>query len=276
MITVVGLGSAGCNIATQFEQYTQYNVFKISRDSSHDRNHYKLSITADPERAEKECPNLSEFFKTIDDHVFFFCSELSSNVSLALLEQIKDKKIDVYYIKPDISLLTGIPKMQENVVFGVLQEYARSGLFNSITLISNPAIEEAIGEVPISRYYEVINSTISSTIHYINYFKNTKPIIGQAEQPAEIQRIRTIGSIHGDNFDEKSFFSLDIPREQCYYIAINKEKLETDGSLHKKITTSMKEKTNNGEIKVSYAIYETDYEDFGFCVTHTNAVQKNP
>ena len=37
----------------------------------------------------------------------------------------------------------------------------------------------------------------------------------------------------------------------------------------------LKEEPRNAFRKISYAIYETPYNDFGFCVAHTNVVQNN-
>jgi len=59
---------------------------------------------------------------------------------LRVLEQIRDKKIDIFYIRPDVDLLIGELRLQERAIFGILQEYARSGLFSSFTIFSNPAI----------------------------------------------------------------------------------------------------------------------------------------
>jgi hypothetical protein len=75
---------------------------------------------------------------------------------------------------------------------------------------------------------------------------------------------------------EKWFFELDIPREVCYYLCINEEKLANDGSLHKRYVDILKEKPRNAFRNVSYAIYETPSgRDFGFCVARTNAIQEN-
>jgi hypothetical protein len=73
---------------------------------------------------------------------------------------------------------------------------------------------------------------------------------------------------------EKWFFDLDNPREICYYICINDEKLENQAGLHKQIVDKLKEKPRNAFRKVSYGIWETHLQDFGFCVAHTNVVQK--
>ena len=93
-------------------------------------------------------------------------------------------------------------------------------------------------------------------------------------RPLDICRIRTIGMLNMKNLEEKWLFPLDMDRDVCYYMCINKDKLENDGGLHKKLVDLLKQKPKNAFRKISYAIYETEYEDFGFCVALTNVVQK--
>ena len=81
-------------------------------------------------------------------------------------------KIDIFYIKPDLELLIGEVRLQERAIFGILQEYTRSGLFNSLTILSNPEIEKIVGDIPIKKYFETINQSIYYTIHYLNMFEN--------------------------------------------------------------------------------------------------------
>ena len=69
------------------------------------------------------------------------------------IEQIKDKRIDIFYIKPDVELLTGVPRLMETAVFSILQEYARSGLFNTITFFSNLNLENILQNIPVKEYY---------------------------------------------------------------------------------------------------------------------------
>jgi hypothetical protein len=278
MISIIGIGNGGSAIAAKFSELPQYNVYllndKIEKSAGKKR---KLKKFENPEEYEKNIPALKKFFSKIDDHVqvFIVGSSYSSNYALGILEQIKDKKIDIYYIKPDITLLTGTPRLIERAVFGILQEYARSGVFNSITLISNKNLEEALERVPIKKFYDHLNSSISSAVHYLNYFSHNEPEIGIVAAPLEHARIRTIGLLEPKNIQEKWLFDLDIPRQICYYLCINKEKLESDGGLHKKIVDALKEKPRNAFQNVSYAIYETEYgKDFGFVVAYTNAIQQ--
>ena len=278
MISIVGLGTAGSEIASCFEETPQYSVYKLNSDVKRNSK-YKMKIKSfdTPEEYENNIPNVGKFFADTEEHIQFIVvgGSFSSNYSLGILEQLQNKKVDVIYIQPDTELLTGYPVLIENATFGILQEYARSGLLNSITLISNLQLESCIGDLPIKTYYESLNKFIFSTIHHLNYFVHSEPEIGQVSKPAKINRIRSIAGLNIKNLEEKWLFELDSPRELCYYLAINSERLENEGGLHRHIVKILKEKPRNAYRKISYAIYETPYHDFGFCVAHTNVVQKN-
>lgn len=276
MITLIGLGNAASAIVDNFSDIKQYQVYRLNSNVQRNTKYnYKLKSFDKPEEYEANIPKVTKFFSDISDNVQFFITggSFSSNYALGILEQIKNKKIDIIYIQPDTELLTGYPILIENTTFGVLQEYSRSGLVNSITLISNLAIEESLGDINIKNYYSSLNNFIFSAVHHLNYFSHSEPVIGQVAKPSEINRIRSIAGLNIKNLDEKWFFNLDNPRELCYYLAINTERLETEGGLHKKIVDMLKEKPKNAFRKISYAIYETPYNDFGFCVAHTNVVQ---
>ena len=279
MISIVGIGNAASNIAEMFSNTNNYDVYCLNNSVKRKtKRKFKLKQFEKPEDYELNTPDLEKFFSEIsnDVQVIVVGSSYSSNYTLGILEQIKDKNIDVFYIKPDSELLTGLPKLVENAVFGVLQEYARSGLFKSLTIISNLEIEKSLDNIPIKKYYEAINGTIFSMIHYINYFTHAEPEIGMVSKPLDINRIRAYGAINPKNLEEKWFFGLDTPRDVCYYICINQETLETDGTLHRRLVDILKNKPRTTFQRVSYAIYETPHNnDFGFCVAHTNVIPKN-
>tara|TARA_A100001037_G_scaffold295777_1_gene315340 strand:+ start:181 stop:1023 length:843 start_codon:yes stop_codon:yes gene_type:complete len=279
MISIVGIGTGASKIAEQFDSLPQYNVFCLNDSIKRTtKKNYRLKRHATPEEYENNIPDLSKFFEELDERVQVFVvgSSYSSNYSLGIMQQIKNRNIELFYIKPDTELLAGVPRLMENVAFGVLQEYARSGLLDSITLISNLKIEEIIHNVPVKAYYDTLNNTIQSTVHYINYFEHNEPEIGVVAPPADVCRIKTVGMLNMKDLEEKWFFDLDIEREVCYYLCINQEKLQNDGTLHKRYVEILKNKPRNAFRNISYAIYETESgRDFGFCVARTNAIQEN-
>ncbi len=278
MISIIGIGNAASAIVENFKtQKNNYRVYQLGSNLNNTKYTRKLKAFENPEDYENNIPNLHKFFEGVTDNVqvFIVGSSYSSNYCLGILEQLKDKNIEVFYVKPDTELLTGIPKLLENMMFGVLQEYARSGLFKSMTILSNLEIERSISGLSIKNYYEKLNHTIFSCVHYLNFFNHTEPEIGQMARPSDINRIRSMAILDVKTLSEKWLFELDIPRETCYYICINQERLEKESGLHKQIVDLLKEKPRNAYRKVSYGIWETHLHDFGFCVTHTNAIQQN-
>ena len=277
MISIVGIGTGASAIASKFEEIPQYDVYLLNDGiKKNSKRKRKLRSFDTPEEYENNVPDLKKFFKDLKDRVqvFIVGTTYSANYSLGILEQIKDKKIDVFYIKPDIALISAERRLIENVTFGILQQYARSGLLGSFTIISNLEIESTLGNVPIKSYYSTINDSIFSAVHYLNYFEYAEPEIGQVAKPTDINRIRSIAALNLKNLEEKWFFQLDVERELCYYICINEERLSTEGLLHRKIVDALKSKPSNAFRKISYAIYESPHNDFGYVVAHTNTIQQ--
>jgi hypothetical protein len=277
MISIVGIGTGASAIAKKFGDISQYDVYELNDTfEKNSKQKRKLKKFERPEEYEDNVPNLKTFFKDLKDHVqvFIIGTSYSSNYSLGILEQIQDKKVDVFYIKPDIELVNGERLLIENMTFGVLQEYARSGLFSSLTLFSNLEIEKTLGDAPIKSYYNTLNTAIFSAVHYLNYFTHSEPEIGQVAKPSEINRIRSIAVLDPKNLQENWLFQLDTERELCYYICVNEERLATEGTLHRKLVDILKKKPSNAFRKISYAIYETPHKDFGYVVAHTNTIQQ--
>jgi len=271
METIIGLGSAGCNIVDCFAQYPQYKVFKID-NGIYGESCYFLPKYDTPEEYEAHIGDMSGAFNKIQGSILFVVGG-SGNISgaaLSLLEQLKHCEISVLYVEPDFNMLSGKRKLQEKVTYYVLQEYARSGLFERVYLVSNPQLENVLGEVPIIGYNDKLNQLLVSTFHMINVYNNNEPVVKNHSEFRETTRISTIGISNLENA-KKLFFSLDNIREMRYYYAINKKKLETDGTLMRKITENVKDEA---DIDVSYGIYATDYaDDYVYCVANASMIQ---
>lgn len=278
MISMIGIGTAGCKVAELFSEHREYNVFLFSDEQEDGKNTRHLPKCENVEDCEKLDFDLTKH-STIDSieeriQVFLCGSSFSANYTLKILEQLKDRKIDIFYIRPDVELLIGRTKLQERAIFGILQQYARSGLFNSMTILSNPHLEKTIGQIPIKKYFDTLNKSIYYAVHYINLFQHTQPIVGNLAEPTEVQKIRTIAALSIDKLSEKWYYNLEHDRDVSYYLCIAAKRLETDGALHSKIVDSLKSKPRNAFKNVTYGIYESPYEtDFGFCVAHTNYIQ---
>ena len=182
------------------------------------------------------------------------------------------------YVKPDVEMLSTLAQNRDKVCYRVLQEYTRSGVFRSILLLSNPHIEEAMGEAPIKNYYENLNKFIAYSYHMVNVFTHTEPeIISSPPQRSEHVRLWTLGVLDAEEKTEKMFFPLDNPSDICYYYGINEKKLETDGSLLRKIRNQVKAKSQQAGAPCSYSIHSTSYEgDVGYVTCWTSQIQAFP
>ena len=119
----------------------------------------------------------------------------------------------------------------------------------------------------------LLNDVIVSTLHMINVFENSNPLIGSLQRPQECNRIATFGIADLESGEENLFYSLDLTRERCYYYAINKKRLEEDGTLIKKIKSQVKSKIQEN-LRVSYGVFPTEYEqDYVFCKAYTSQIQ---
>ena len=274
MDTVIGLGAAGCNIADEFAKYSQYKIYKIDNglDGLKQEGVYDMPWQDSVERYEERCPDMTNFFRGLSGDVLFVIGG-SGNISgaaLAILEYIKHCNINILYIRPDLESISITKKNQEWVVFNVLQEYARSGVFERIYLVDNSKVEENLGNVPVIGYYDKLNSVIVPSLHMINVYNHIGSVVNTFSKPLAGRRISTIGFYDEENNKNNLFYSLDNVGEMRYYYAINKEKLETDGDILKKVREQIK-----GDTEASYGIFATNYEqDYVYTVAHSSEIQR--
>ena len=273
MITVVGLGKAGCAIADKFSSYPQYTITKVNTGGE---GVHKIPRCKTPEEYEKKAPSFESMLGEVEGKVLFIVdgSEIISACSLRLLYTIRHCQIEIMYIQPDIQFLSGDRKLNERVVRGILQEYTRSAMFERMYLVNVPTVAAAIGDIPIKHYHDRVYEMVTSTFHMLNVFANSEPVISNLHEPVEMAKISTFGLVDPKTNEEKMFFPLDYPRERYYYYGINEEKLSTDGSLMGKIKEKISSVARD-DMKVSYAIYETNYEDdYIYIESHSSMIQQ--
>jgi hypothetical protein len=280
MDSIVGLGAAGCAITDKFAQYPQYKIFKIDQGLKGYQKDgvYGLKKYDSHQGYEENTPKMTHFFKNITKDVLFITSGAGkvSGCTLQVLKQLHDKKcnINVLYVRPDLTLLSGAAKLQERLTCGVLQEYARSGVFEALYVIGNPEAENFIGELSINNYYDKINNLISSSFHMLNVFNNTKPVLDTSSGFGKLARIRTLSVLNLETNEEKMLYDLNRPEEKIFYFAISQESLENDGKLLNKIKEQIKDNTQEN-CSSSYRVHSTQYEDdFAYCVVGTSEIQK--
>ena len=279
METIIGLGNAGCNIAEKFLQYPQYSVYLLDTDP---REHssarsYLIEEQKSHEAYEDTFPDLSNFLSGIKTSCLLVIggSGAISGSALRVLQQLQGQETSVLYVKPEVELLSQTKKLQDNVVYGVLQEYARSGVLEKFYVVQNSKLVDILGDLPVIGYYDKINNLIAHTIHMTNIFKNSRSVMNTFSGPMPAARIASFGVLDLATGSEKPFFDLNLPRERVYYYALNRRKLREDNNLLKVITSQVTDKTDGGLVKASFGIYETDYdEDYVYSIIYTTMIQK--
>ena len=260
MDTIIGLGKGGCNIAKNFEQYPQYNTICIDTEDAGYANFLRLPKQDSHEDYEADYTALD--LGDCGDHVGFFCVGAGriSGAALRILEQIKDKKVWVYFLKSTPSELTEKARLRERATFFILQEFARCDMMDRIFLIDNEQVAQHLQDVSIMDYWRKINDTICSTVHMVNYFKHTEGVLSTFFTPPSMAKISTLGVVDVESGEEKLFYDLQFPRHRLYYYAINDDNLRRDSKLLPRIKQHMEEKTTENCVS-NYSIYGTDYQE---------------
>ncbi len=266
-MVIVGLGTAGANIAKQFDKWSQYDVITLEVGK-------EIPVQDNVEAYEQNTPDFSEVFENTDDEVWFVVAGASqvAACSLAILEQIKDKKINIMHISSDPMFMSSKATLRERVVLGILQQYARCGLLEAIYLACNKTMINLLEDVLFSKALEETNKTLSSMIHYLNIYQKTDPMMGCKMEPKEISRIRTFALVDLEKSLEKSLFPLDNITETCYIYNIKKTEKSNDKKIQK-IKTMME--TKETSCKTSFAMYTTEYaQSFCHAIQMTHYIQQ--
>jgi hypothetical protein len=261
----LAIGTAGCNVVEQLSQYPAYECYYVSNEiQKTSKFKFKLPELEGPE--DYEAMEMDKLHKWIDKitkncTVFLCGASDSAGVTLRALENLHKKgvKIEVVYFSPETEVLSDTKVLHERSVKGILQNFARSGLFEKICLVSNLRLEEIAGSTNVFDYYNQINHVFTSTYYMMDVFKNTKPVTSTFKRPRESCRITTIGLANMEN-SENLLFPLENEVEMVYYYGINEEKLRTEENLFRTITNNIKSKITEDK-KVSFGIYPTQYEN---------------
>lgn len=265
MKNLLGIGTAGCNVVEQLSQYPAYECYYVSNEiQKTSKFKFRLPELEGPEDYEAmEMDKLHKWMDKITKNctVFLCGASDSTGITLRALETLHKKgvKIEVVYFSPETEVLSDTKVLHERSVKGILQNFARSGLFEKICLVSNLRLEEIAGSTNVFDYYNQINHVFTSTYYMMDVFKNTKPVTSTFKRPRESCRITTIGLANMEN-SENLFFPLENEVEMVYYYGINEEKLRTEENLFRTITNNIKSKITEDK-KVSFGIYPTQYEN---------------
>lgn len=262
---IFGHGKLGSSISKNLSQIVKSKLFCLTKED------YPSIKTV--EEAEDKAPNYSLDIQP-EDVVYFICSgeEKIAGGILRVLEQLKDSKIKVIYVLRDETLLSEEINKQQLAIGRILQNYARSGLFQDISLVEEKTFRKLfMPQVSLLEYDKVFAETLAKMISMVNWLKNAESINSDLEPPNDACRLNSMGVFAEE--EERLTFPLDNVRQKDVYFACSKKTIETDTDLLEKIKNTLKI-VKNTDVKVQYKIIITDYEqDFIYLLYHTNFIQ---
>ena len=268
-MVIIGLGEAGKNICSKMPK--NGNIRTIVLDAGKN-----LPVCSTHEEYEASVPKLANKLRLGKEKDVWLIVSGAGRVSgacLAILEQLKDRNVNVIHISSDALLISKTQHKQQKVVFSVLQQYARSGMFNALWLFSNPCMQEFLGEGSIENYYENVNNAIVNFLSNYGYFINTNPFMGTHHEPNEISRIRTVSIGDQENKQENLYFLLDNITESCYYYSVSEE----DKKNNKNFLTNVKRHViidKEKHIESSFGLWENSSNfSYFYSVKYTHYIQ---
>ena len=149
--------------------------------------------------------------------------------------------------------------MRHRATFGVLQEYARSGMINKVYVVSNNNVETILEKISLENYWQDINNLISSAYHMLNVFENTEPLLTTLVAENETARVGTFGVANFETGKEKLFYDLQYPRSKKYFYGINETSMSDNTQVLHQIRERMATRSDE-HAHASFSIYNTDYD----------------
>tara|TARA_R110000822_G_scaffold68950_1_gene167757 strand:- start:175 stop:993 length:819 start_codon:yes stop_codon:yes gene_type:complete len=266
---IIGIGTAGCNIAKLFKVHEQYHVELLDEGKG-----IKKQSTVEEYDSINYKPR-KKVIKDASEGILFVCgSGKVAGATLRVLEALRHVKMQLVYLCPDLEYSSNDEQLRHRVHFNILQEFTRSGLVHEMLLIDNKKLIDITGHGTIYNYYDKTNQYIYTAIHTLNYCKNVKPEFSSPHKPKEISRITTIG--HGllEKNEEKLFFPLDNITETGYIININEEELANDISILPNVK-AMAKQSKDLERETSFAIWSTEEDESYYYTKHyTHFIQE--
>lgn len=257
-MNILGIGKTGCLIADRFSAYPQYEVYKVGTNIETTSNSFGISERSNPEEYDND--PIKPNFNIDNDLDVFLCGDDSSIVcTLRVLENYKENKIRIFYIKPNYKFLSETQKLTDKVVYNVLQEYTRSKRFDSMYVIDYEAIIKMMGKVPLTQVQSKFSETVCSTVHMINFLDHNEPVMSNYQETPATYCLNSIGVMSFDDGQENKLFDLDNVREKRYYYCINEQQLNTDGELFDLITKQIDSKIEEN-VNIMYGVYPTQFQ----------------
>ena len=271
MKSIISIGSPALFFANYLADYPEYNMYSFD----HTKAEFKIPVFTEVERYEEPLAGLEEYLATVADEVIFVVSggEFCSLISLQVLEKIKEKKVEIIYLQPDLDLLNKTCRQIHNLVHGVLQEMTRSHVFERFYLFELDLVRKTTESALISDITQKVSAACARHFHTFNWLTSQQEVFGFS---AENIKNAKISSLSYCDFNLTNMTNLGIIRfirQQEVFYGISEKKIKNDTSLYDKITESFRS-FRNDEINNSFKVFSVPFDqDVVYIKNSTTAVQ---
>ena len=260
----IGLGKFACIVVDEMAQHPEYTIYKFEEESK-SPDTFALDYLQDMKEYEEKI-NIDEvrlFLRSVvaTDKVLVVVDGGTpiSGAILKILKLIKESSLSVLYLVPDAEMLSSEEATAHRICFGVLQEYARSGVLENLFIIDIAKAEEMVGDVPVAEYERSVANFISYIVAMVNYFAHTPPVLESKISRSPWCNISSFALATFENTLLRDLFSVENIESIHFYYGIPEAELERDNTLIKKIKSHVKNQ-KNGEKAVSFSVFSTTFE----------------
>jgi len=242
----------------------------------HSFNSEKIPLFKTIEECEKWfIVNDPYFFSSKDEiyNVVVYGGDPLCGSVLFLAEKFKDKKINIIYLFQN-KYSNNLTELNHKITVNILQEYARSGCFESIYLIDLDVIIKLYSNYPINKFSVIYDQIIVDLLKFIEWASsNPSCIYGESYDILEINKIRTISFVFFDKKESIPLFNLEkssLSEDKFYFLFTQKELDDKND-----VITIAEENMKNISNKKYFGIYLGDnVRSYHFCVGCSNLIQK--
>lgn len=274
----VGFGGVGCNIVRAMERLaSDEKAYRYIDSKQQEGQSVTLRVYDSPEEQEQKCSvaPVKALFRRLRGKVLVVMTGTSKIApsSLRALEIVTNKfgseNVSVLYVRPeDMMRKAGISRMMDRAVFGVLQEYARSGQIDEMLVVDNSMMEKIITDANLLNYHMKNNELLAYSLMMCMELVSRNAVYGVSGEFANTSRIKTIGVFDQDNGESFWFYNLDAidtiaKVEIRHYFLCGQDRL-TNVEYMRKVREMMIDK--------AYAVYDAgDYVGkYGYCIAAVN------
>lgn len=277
MDLVIGIGQEGTRLAKALSAKAGLALKLFLHQGEKGSFFVKTEKTLEEQEAkfkEEEAKTYLKGYNSSTKSVFVALSgrEKITAVALKILKQIQKAKITILFIRDSSAIVRKTEKLHERALFGVLQEYTRSGLFNEMIIVDMKNLSDLVKGTSLTEYHNKRNEILVSSLHWALTLREQESMFEPLVAPEEPERILTFGIANFETQEEKLFYNLTPITNKSYLFLIKRDSLENDGSLLGKIGSMVQSPSN--ECMVSHGVYPSSFEsNFVYILCYTCNIQ---